>query len=271
MEKFSTWRDKGTGIAPFMPTERRLGALDYVAAVAKLPVFALLWLGLWVFPGSAIAAMWWLAGGVVDFSVDSVRKNKIAEINRHRPGPGSVVVANFASPLDLVAIFLASTARIGQISVIVPRKGELYELSFWEALRVPFVDPAETGSLPFGRKSADLAHLANKLVVIFPEGTTSNGQGTLPFVEAPEKLQIPKASYSTLVLRSPPAVAVPVPRSSWSYYCSVLAERLVVRIKAYPSEKLSGQSSRQIFLENGLSPTALSLGEKAEFWQAFHK
>jgi len=122
MEKYSQFRDRATGIAPFLPVSTPVSALATFTHAAlflfRLPFFIAYFLGYFLFFHflplpvifrkvalwglMAIPGIWW-----VDLQLDGVKRGTLADQPRERfPHPGSVIAANFSSPID--AIYLAA-------------------------------------------------------------------------------------------------------------------------------------------------------------------
>ncbi|KAF3345130.1 hypothetical protein VdG2_06743 [Verticillium dahliae VDG2] len=150
MEKFSQFRDKGSGISPFMPIKTPVSPLTYALHTSlfllRLPLFltltatyflflhhlplpvvvrkALLW-SLMAIPG-----LWW-----IDLQLDGVRRGTLADQPPSRfPHPASVIASTLTSPIDalyLAAIFdpiftraYPSTRKLERVSLLdVTRRG----------------------------------------------------------------------------------------------------------------------------------------------------
>ncbi|KAJ4357043.1 Lysophosphatidic acid:oleoyl-CoA acyltransferase 1, partial [Neurospora sp. IMI 360204] len=121
MEKFSQFRDRGSGISPFMPSpapesslpSRLFGPLIFLL---RLPFFLLYtisyFLLLPLLPSPlrklllwgifALTGTWWS-----DLQLDGVKRGSLSQQPPTRiPRAGTVIAANFTSPLD--AVYLAA-------------------------------------------------------------------------------------------------------------------------------------------------------------------
>ncbi|KAK9468691.1 hypothetical protein V1512DRAFT_257677 [Lipomyces arxii] len=209
MEKFSQWRDKGTGIAPFLPHPSSTFSssesfvllkilnvlLAVVSCVLKLvvlipytlihitfivPVFGqtkfrqvslkviLLVVGLWfwniVVDGTRVS-FWRLTNGL------AVQK-------KQSPRHGDIILSNFVSPIDP----LIYSALFDPIFAVPDSDGYIKVMSLFKvsllAMKLPETSLDKPGSISF----IDLQRLAtksHKVIVLFCEGTTTNGRAML--------------------------------------------------------------------------------------------
>ncbi|KXH31511.1 acyltransferase [Colletotrichum nymphaeae SA-01] len=278
MEKFSQFRDKGSGISPFIPVKTALSPLSSIFHTflffIRLPLFltyaatyflflqhlcpflpiavrkVLLW-GMMGIPG-----IWW-----VDLQLDGVRRGTLADQPPQRfPHPGSVIAANFTSPIDavyLAAIFdpiftisYPNTRSVEQISLL---RAVFYALS-----PVRFAPPPAT------RKLTDLAALVarypDRVVAVFPEGGTTNGKGVLPFT--PSLLAVsPEVHIFPVSIRYTPAdVTTPIP-GRWAKFLWDLLSRPTTCIRVRVAESILNSSAAQT---NGVSSSAASRENTAQ-------
>lgn len=238
MEKFSNWRDKGTGISPFMPVDSQpLGiagrALQLLLVVAKLPIFVVVYLGyLTICPFASVAnflVVTLFGFRKVEVTADGVKKSRSKEVDAQRPGPNDVVVVNYVSPID--PLILASIAKVSwrNIYFLIPdNSGDLYEYSAWGAAKQA-LSPSAENALLSTEKVTDLSRYSSKLVYIFAEGTTSNNRSILPFMGVPAIEGLShgnnKFTFKTVLLKiSPNSFTTPLPLHSLSgYLFSLLA------------------------------------------------
>lgn len=285
MEKFSNWRDKGTGISPFMPVDNPQQPLkkflvNPVVVAVKLPLLYILYAFTLMAPKPVLLVILKHIFGVsdIDLLVEGVRKLKTAEIDRKRPGLNHLVVANFISPIDVLLLFVISAATsINSVVILLPRDGKLHALSFWQFAKVPFLEP---GAPLNGAELADYATLKNKFVILFPEGTSSNNKAVLPFDKSidPKLLQLSGFSYLTIVLRVyPNLITLPVPNvTPFQYMCKLLTVgKVFVKAKIVPHlglEPYSIKAAREVFPDNGLSLVGddMNVKEKTKFF-AYYK
>ncbi|OAP56178.1 hypothetical protein AYL99_09357 [Fonsecaea erecta] len=247
MEKFSQFRDKGSGIAPFLPipTEPAGFALPlhiflFVCRVPLLLVFALSyflvlqWMpigilgrkaSLWCILG--IPGIWW-----IDLQIDGVKKGSLAQNKSRIPQEGSVIASSSASPIDplyLAAIFDPVFAAAYPSSRLVE------PISLFTAIRRTFCHPKLTPSP--GAKLIDIETMLKRnpgrVVVVFPECTTTNGRGILPM--SPSLLATPpRTRVFPVSLRYTPAdVTTPIPHAYLTFLwnlCSKPSHCLRIRI-----------------------------------------
>ncbi|KAJ5489748.1 hypothetical protein N7539_004638 [Penicillium diatomitis] len=195
MEKFSQFRDRGSGIAPFLPTpSESLGIkapLRFFLFCFRLPLFifvtvsyflVLQWLpigslgkkaALWCILG--VPSIWW-----IDLQIDGVRKGSLSRQQKARlPQPGSVIASSFTSPID--AIYLAAIFD-PVFTASYPETRQVEHISLLQAILRAFAYPT-TEPAP-GVKLVDVSTLVekypNRTIVVFPECTTTNSKGILP-------------------------------------------------------------------------------------------
>lgn len=218
MEKFSNWRDKGTGISPFMPTPEQATLFMIVpkaiAFLMKMPIFVLA-LGVYFllpFPAIGRFIIFVLFGfRNYDLTVDGVKKSRTDEINATKPTVGDFVVVNYQSPIDGLILAALSNANWSKIAILIPNKeGELYQYSIWGLIRYTLSTNigVPTSTIKIGNYSS----LKDKLVFCFIEGTPSNNKSILPFMDS--FVAIPKAAFNfkTLILKIQPGyLTTPLP------------------------------------------------------------
>ncbi|SPN98788.1 related to vacuolar protein sorting protein Vps66 [Cephalotrichum gorgonifer] len=247
MEKFSQFRDRGSGISPFIPvpTETSLAskllhatlffcrlpfllgyATVYFLFLEYLPLPAaarklLLW-GFMCIPG-----IWW-----VDLQMDGVRRGHLAEQPPDRiPHPGSVIAANFTSPIDplyLAAIFDPV------FTISYPRTRQLRQVSLLGAI-LHALSPVVLAPPP-GAHLTDLGALLAKhpgrVIAVFPECSTTNGKGILP--PSPSLLTTPAGThiFPVSIRYSPADVTTPVPKRWIPFLWAFLSQPTIcVRVR----------------------------------------
>lgn len=278
MEKFSNWRDKGTGISPFMPVEvpkllLKKYVVDPLTLLVKLPVFLVLYAVATIAPKPAFKLIFSLLFRFDDLAllVEGVRRTKTAEIDQHRPSTNQVIVSNWVSPLDVFVIYLISTVgSLGDIDVLVPTKKGVYKLTPWQTVLLFFGGDIAVG----GTKVTDLAKSSGKLVILFAEGTATNNRAVLPFVQVPQTFtSLAHFSYAALVLKVyPNSLTLPIPHlTKWQYLSLLLTcpDRGFIKAKIVPLQKLSVASLRLVYADNGLSTVELGPDQKEKFWEYY--
>lgn len=278
MEKFSAWRDKGTGISPFMPVDLvkspvKKYLVDPVLLLVKVPLFFLLYIVASVVPKPAIKALLSHLFGFkdIDLLVEGVRRTKAADIDKNRPFVNQVVISNWVSPLDIFLVYsLSNVSSLGEIAVVVPKNGALYSVGAWQTISVFFDQDISA----VGEKIDTFSPLKGKLVVYFAEGTASNNRAVLPFAKHPSNLfDGPSFTYKLLVLKMyPNSLTLPIPYlSKWQYLTRLLTHlgKGFIKVKIVPIEKVSANSIRLIYADNGLSTVELGVEQKEKFFEYY--
>ncbi|KAK4503214.1 hypothetical protein PRZ48_006642 [Zasmidium cellare] len=191
MEKYGQYRDKGSGIAPFFPIAPppsnfvfvpyhififflRLSLLVFAWAVWFLiiqwtPAGGLLRkANLWCILG--IPGVWW-----IDIRVDGVQRGSLGKSGGSAlPGPGTIIASSYTSPLDVIYLAAIFDPIFTQS---FPGSRKVQPLSLEGALAGCFAMP------PSPQNAIDLSELVKqnpqRVIVVFPESTTSNGRGVL--------------------------------------------------------------------------------------------
>ncbi|KAL2268501.1 hypothetical protein VTJ83DRAFT_3347 [Remersonia thermophila] len=234
MEKFSQFRDRGSGISPFLPvtadTSLPAKLFHFVVFLVRVPLLAiyavlyfiflhhlrflpLLLHKLFLWTLLAIPGIWW-----ADLQLDGVARGSLHRQPRTRmPHAGTVVAANHTSPID--AIYLAAVfdpvfvlchpgsrkvRRVGLLAAALAALStspQLLTRDEWER--------RHAGELTTLR--ALLAAHPGRIVACFPEAGTTNGKGILPL--SPCLLTAtPQTPVFPVSLRYAPAdVTTPVP------------------------------------------------------------
>lgn len=264
MEKYSQFRDRATGIAPFLPVSTPLSAVATFTHSAlflfRLPFFIFFFLGyflifhflplpvifrkvaLWGL--MAIPGIWW-----VDLQLDGVKRGTLADQPRERfPHPGSVIAANFTSPVD--AIYLAAIFD-PIFTVSYPETRQVQRLSLLGAVLMA-LSPVRTAP-PKNAKLVDISDLLadnpNRVIAVFPECGTTNGKAILPF--SPSILQCPPDVhiFPVSIRYTPPDITTPVP-GRWFKFLWNLLSRPTTCIRVRIAE---GQMNSAAAKTNGAS------------------
>ena len=192
-----------------------------------------------------IPGIWW-----VDLQIDGVKRGHLSQQPASRvPHPGSVIAASFTSPVD--AIYLAAVFD-PVFTVSFPGTRKVRQISLFRAV-AQALSPVQL-SLPRaslrGGSVTDIGALLqahpDRIIVVFPECSTTNGKGVLPF--SPSLLATPSsASIFPVSLRyTPPDITTPVP-GAWATFLWNLLSRPTHCIRVRIAE--------------GVSNTAVGLGE----------
>ncbi|KAF2203528.1 hypothetical protein GQ43DRAFT_411504 [Delitschia confertaspora ATCC 74209] len=275
MEKYSQFRDRGTAIAPFFPVPTPpssalwtpihivffvvRAALLLCLTVAYFCVIQWLPLGSWfkrcvLWAIIGVPGVWW-----IDLQVDGVKRGKLHSHQDHLPSPGTIIAASFTSPLD--ALYLAAIFR-PVFTRSYPATKEVEPISLFRAMLMAFSPPTMTP--PDRSKLISLAELQKRdkkaIIAVFPECTTTNGRGILPF--SPCLLSAdPETKIFPVNLRYTPAdITTPVPGGYFSWLwtlCSRPTHSMRVRI----AEAVYNNRS----LDRGVFKNGVSEGEESGF------
>ncbi|OGM51119.1 vacuolar protein sorting protein Vps66 [Aspergillus bombycis] len=229
MEKFTQFRDRGSGIAPFLPIPPQPAGFQLPLRVFlfffRLPLFifvcvsyflVLQWLpigslgkkaSLWCILG--VPSIWW-----IDLQVDGVRKGSLSKQHQARlPGPGSVIASSFTSPID--AVYLAAIFD-PVFTASYPNSRKVEQISLFQAILRAFATPHT--SPPPKARLVDLATLVKKYpgrpIVTFPECTTTT----------PGASCLPTKIYPVSLRYTPADVVTPLPGSYVSFLWTLLSK-----------------------------------------------
>ncbi|KAL9124686.1 MAG: hypothetical protein Q9217_006005 [Psora testacea] len=239
MEKYSLYRDRGSGIAPFLPISTQPSGIylpfHIFLFLIRLPIlfsvilsyfFVLQWLpigslgkkaSLWLILGTP--GVWW-----IDLQIDGVKKGSLAKHHKARlPQPGSIIASSYTSPLD--ALYLAAIFD-PVFTASYPTTPKVQRISLFHAIlgafQLPQTEPPKDANL------TDLHTLirqnSHQAIVVFPECTTTNGRGILPFstslLTAP-----PTAKIFPISLRyTAPDITTPIPGSYVTFLWNLLSK-----------------------------------------------
>lgn len=255
----------GSGVSPFIPIKTPsttlstiprvfLFLLRLVPFVAYGAVYFLLLqylplpaavrkLLLWAMMG--IPGIWW-----VDLQIDGVKRGHLSQQPASRvPHPGSVIAASFTSPID--ALYLAAIFNpIFTVSYLGTRK--VQRISLFRAIVhalgpiQQFPSNAETGR---GESMTDvralLAAHPDRIIVVFPECSTTNGKGVLPF--SPSLLTTPSTVkiFPVSLRYTPPDITTPVP-GAWAPFLWKLLSRPTHCIRVRIAEGVLNGANRPV-------------------------
>ncbi|KAI9047984.1 hypothetical protein LZ554_007782 [Drepanopeziza brunnea f. sp. 'monogermtubi'] len=305
MEKYSQFRDRGSGIAPFFPVASTPAGIYFPAHVFlflfKLPFFvtvaATYFLFLQWFPLGSLfkkAILWMILGipGIwwIDLQIDGVKKGSLAKKHEGRvPQPADIIASSFTSPID--SLYLAAIFD-PIFTISYPHTRQVQYVSLLGAILRALSRPHEFP--PEGAKMTDLKTLVaehpKRVIVVFPECTTTNGKGILPF--SPSLLTTPsRTKIFPISLRySPPDITTPVPRQYWAFIWNLLSQpthciRVRIAEVVYNTSKPTNEAAdnRDRYLTNFLdtlgedsaimssTDTLVSVGEQQEEMNADEK
>ncbi|KAJ5826420.1 hypothetical protein N7474_003558 [Penicillium riverlandense] len=239
MEKFSQFRDRGSGIAPFLPIPSEpvglQAPLRFFLFCFRLPLLifvtvsyflVLQWLpigslgkkaALWCILG--VPSIWW-----IDLQIDGVRKGSLSKQQQARlPQPGSVIASSFTSPID--AVYLAAIFD-PVFTASYPDCRQVQRISLLQAIFRALASPS-TRPAP-GTRMVDMADLVekypNRPIVMFPECTTTNSRGILPLSHALLGVPARTKIFPVSLRYTPVDVVTPLPGSYISFFWALLSK-----------------------------------------------
>ncbi|MCJ1323241.1 hypothetical protein MMC15_008595 [Xylographa vitiligo] len=239
MEKYSQYRDRGSGIAPFFPIPTKPSGLylpfHVFLFLFRIPILltvtlsyfiVLQWLpigslgkkaSLWLILGTP--GIWW-----IDLQIDGVKRGSLAKYHQTRlPQPGTIIASSLTSPID--ALYLAAIFD-PIFTASYPSTRLVHQISLFQALLRVFTEPKLEP--PPNTNLCNLETLIHRhphrAVVVFPECTTTNGRGILPF--SPSLLTTPpRTKIFPISLRySPGDITTPVPSSYVTFLWNLLSK-----------------------------------------------
>ncbi|KAK4082305.1 uncharacterized protein Triagg1_2117 [Trichoderma aggressivum f. europaeum] len=264
MEKYSQFRDRATGIAPFLPVSSPSSAISTLTHVllflVRLPIFLTYALGYFIvfhplplpvfarkialWGLMAIPGIWW-----IDLQLDGVKRGTLSEQPRERvPHPGSIIAANFTSPVD--AIYLAAIFD-PVFTISYPGERKVRRIGLLQAVTKALA-PVTTQPAP-SAQLVDLKDLVkqypNRVIAVFPECGTTNGKAILPF--SPSILQTPPDVhiFPVSIRYTPSGITTPIP-GQWLRFLWTLLSRpttcIRVRIAEGQTNKAAAKSGETI-------------------------
>ncbi|KAI9843623.1 MAG: Ancient ubiquitous protein 1 [Sclerophora amabilis] len=166
-----------------------------------------------------VSGVWW-----IDLQIDGVKRGSLAKQHAHRlPQPSDIIASSLTSPIDalyLAAIFNPIFTASYPHTRLVRRVSLLGAIL--RAFQIPQEHPTNDTELVHVR-SITSSH-PNRIVVVFPECTTTNGRGILPF--SPSILSAATGSkiFPISLRYSPGDITTPVPGTYWSFLWNFLSE-----------------------------------------------
>ncbi|OTB00422.1 hypothetical protein M426DRAFT_324290 [Hypoxylon sp. CI-4A] len=242
MEKYSQFRDRGSGISPFIPSTTSTSTFTtlvqgclfffrlpfflsysvvFFLVLDHLPSFLIPQffrkLLLWTLLG--IPGIWW-----VDLQLDGVKRGSLSQQPSSRfPGNArrSVIAAQFTSPID--ALYLAAVFD-PIFTISYPDTRKVQRVSLLRAILLALSPPAlyspPPGSLTTVR--ALLEKYPHRVIAVFPEMSTTNGKGILPF--SPSLLSAPADAhiFPVSIRYTPADITTPVPGAYLTFLWNLL-------------------------------------------------
>ncbi|KAI1438306.1 hypothetical protein GGR50DRAFT_487869 [Xylaria sp. CBS 124048] len=243
MEKYSQFRDKGSGISPFLPIltpvsipTKIIGlglfmirlplliayCLVYFLVLDHLPVPKIAQftrkLQLWTILG--IPGIWW-----VDLQLDGVRRGSLSRQPESRfPRRHAVIAAQFTSPVD--AIYLA--AIFDPIFVIsYPGTRKVQRISLFRAMTQALAPPPQSTSIPrtgLTTVGALVNENPHRVIAVFPEMTTTNGKGILPLSHSLLTCPSDARIFPVSIRYTPADITTPIPGAWLSFLWNLLSK-----------------------------------------------
>jgi len=238
MEKYSQFRDRGSGISPFIPTTTPTSIVYSIFRafifIFRLPLFLtciaiyflllahlplplaarklLLW-GLLAIPG-----VWW-----VDLQLDNVKRGSLSQQPPSRfPHPRSIIVSQFTSPIDpvyLAAIFDPI------FTISYPDTQKVQRISLWRAVMLALQRPVLAPSARTGLTTlrALVEQNPDRVIAVFPEMSTTNGKGILPLSPSLLSASADAKLFPVSLRYTPPDVTTPVPGAYAAFLWNLLS------------------------------------------------
>lgn len=191
---------------------------------------------LWTMLG--IPGIWW-----VDLQLDGVKRGSLSQQPPSRfPRERAVIAAQFTSPVD--AVYLA--AIFDPIFVVsYPDTRKVQRISLFRAMALALAHPNTAANPPPCSGLTTLHRLVaqnpHRVIAVFPEMTTTNGKGILPF--SPSLLATPAdANIFPVSMRyTPPNITTPVP-GAWASFLWNLCSKPTHYIRVRVAEGVSNTS-----------------------------
>ncbi|KAI2602448.1 hypothetical protein GGR54DRAFT_501662 [Hypoxylon sp. NC1633] len=241
MEKYSQFRDRGSGISPFIPSSTPRSTLSTLLHTAlflfRLPIFlsysiiffaVLDHLPSFVIPQFFRKLLLWSVLGIpgiwwVDLQLDGVKRGSLSQQPSSRfPNARAIIAAQFTSPID--ALYLAAIFD-PIFTVSYPHTRKVQRISLLRAILLalfpPALEPAAGARLVTLR--ALVEQNPHRVIAVFPEMTTTNGKGILPF--SPSLLSAPADAriFPVSMRYTPPDITTPVPGAFRSFLWNLLS------------------------------------------------
>jgi hypothetical protein len=165
-----------------------------------------------------IPGIWW-----VDIQLDGVKRGSLSQQPESRfPRERAVIAAQFTSPVD--AVYLAAIFDpIFVVSYAGTRK--VQRVSLFRAMALALAPP-KTSIPPTGLTTlrALVEQNPHRVIAVFPEMTTTNGKGILPF--SPSLLSCPADTniFPVSMRYTPADITTPIPGAWVSFLWNLLSK-----------------------------------------------
>jgi len=237
MERYTQFRDRGSGISPFLPVPSPDNAtyllvrvflfcmrLPFLLSISITYFLFLQWLPLGVLLRKAvlwailgIPGIWW-----VDLQIDGVRRGSLGQNLSRLPQGGTVIAATSTSPLD--ALYLGAVFD-GVFTISYPGTRLVQQTSLLGAIFAAFSSPSKQP--PQGAQLQSIGEILERYpvrpIVVFPECTTTNGRGILRL--APSLLSVPAGTkvFPVSLKYSAADITTPIPDSYIKFIWDLLS------------------------------------------------
>lgn len=228
MEKYSKFSDEATGISPFRqakPLKSQTTVINTIAiwvlTVLTVPqsyLMLVLYEYLLKFILPAFLSRLLLNYGVFlflrlfysTFSYEGERRASVRKNSVIRAKAGDVLLSNFVSPLDP----LIYESHRACVFAVPSADGMFAKLSTAQAVSQALSLQKQEKGTKLSELSAAAAK-AGAILVLFVEGTTSNGRGVLSLkgIDARSIASVESQVFASAIKYSPPTAAAPVPSS----------------------------------------------------------
>ncbi|OUM51555.1 hypothetical protein BVG19_g658 [[Candida] boidinii] len=311
MEKFSDWRDKATGISPFMPIPKPKGSIVInniikpITFIIKLPILIILSI-FFIFFNNILTIKpirdFFLFNLILKFIfnikdieviVEGVKKSNLKLINDKKPEINDICILNYSSPFDAVAFSLISKSN-KIVYLLSDKNGNLMKFNslfnFFKFTAFNQNINDEDSTICDGGILKDVSELRGKTACVFFEGTPSNNKSILYpnknlfDIKRFKSTATTDGSPFTLKLVSitcSPYLTTPLPRSVGKYLYDQMVEGSSCGYKMKIFEETSLDISKLTWLQvreklsqSGrlkLVGSELGIESKKKFFDAFKK
>lgn len=194
MEKFTNWRDKGTGIAPFLPATTDKESIFFNKSIVTNLIFTLIFiikcitlsplilLSYIVDLKQLLLTLFFGDRVKIDYQVNAVKRSELNKNpQRYNLKVGSIYVVNYSTALTGILLRYISN---GPIRYLIADSNDIYELTLGQFINFTLkglsLDITEyTEKKPI--EEINTMELKNYVWILFAEGTCSNGKSVLPF------------------------------------------------------------------------------------------
>lgn len=282
MEKYTDWRDKGTGIAPFLPPTVGSSSVGtktaYIALLVLKTILISPLIALYAVSGSktlfgviSLVLFHWK----VDVTVQGVKRRLVTK-EGHYPHANTIYLCNSSSAVDAHVL---DTIANGRSSFLVASENLLFRMD-----KSQYMEFALDGSLnvkKYGKEIHSIEALKGRVIFVFPEGTCSNGKSVLPFqIDDSHLTEILDPSNSELTvqaihLKVTSSLATPLRVSKWEFATRAAMHGIHAKVKIHEPQRLAPLESVRVVMNDGnkfkLVAKTLGLESKRKFVEAYEK